>query len=169
MKVRKTTVPTDFLVSEFSPNDYSDAFECSFKSSKNITADDIQVAFWTEPPKWVNRLFKLRDILIKPFGIQSGEGKDFAAFAACIRSGGSHRFVSVPCKSDDETVLCLNDKHLIAYLSAKIIQSGDNKKVVMTTLVNFHNRLGKVYFFFICPFHGIVVRMTLKYVIKKLL
>jgi len=170
MKVQRGKIPNGSLVHKYLPVNYSDVYVCTFSTERNITPDDIQVSFWTNTPKWLDNLYKLRNILVKPFGLKNGNERDTRQFEECIRSGGNHGFVSVPDKSPDETVLCLTDKHLTAYLSVHIKDLGDNRKAVYTiTLVNFHNKLGYIYFYAICPFHHIVVKRMLGNTIKKLL
>ncbi len=127
------------------------------------------VAFWTAPPQWVDSLFKLRDILVKPFGIQGGNEGSRQELEKCIRAGGTYKFMSIAAKSDEETILYANDKHLAMYLSIKIEELNESdKQVTVSTLVKFHNLLGRAYFFIIYPFHCIIVKTMLKSVLKKL-
>ncbi|GGK09304.1 DUF2867 domain-containing protein [Parabacteroides faecis] len=169
MKVRNSTIPPDSLINQYLPANYSDSFECETDSDKKITPDDIQVSFWTTMPGWVNQLFKLRNLLVKPFGLQAGEGK-IQEFKECIRSGGNCSFASVTDKSPQETIVCLDDKHLCAYLSIHIENlEGNRKKIRSITVVHFHYWLGYVYFYTICPFHYLVVRNMLRYTLKKLI
>ena len=169
MKTRKSGIPSDSMTREFLPVDYSDSYEGEFTSTETITPDDLQIQFWTYMPKWMENLFKLRHILVKPFGLKAGEGNDTSKFEECIRSGGSHEVMSVAAKSENETVLRLNDKHLCAYLSVHIRKKeGDTKIVNVSTLVNFHYWLGYVYFYSIYPFHHIVVRQLIKHTLKRI-
>jgi hypothetical protein len=67
-------------------------------------------------------------------------------------------------------MISLNDKHLEAYISTKITElEGSNKNVKVTTLVKFHNTLGRLYFFMVYPFHCIIVGMMIKHAIGKLI
>jgi hypothetical protein len=169
MKTKKTTIPEDSLIRRYLPVDYSDAFECTFTSSKEVKADDVQLAFWSEKPAWINQLFNLRNFLVKPFKLRTDRKDDFLRnLNDAIRTGTPHGMVSIPAKSATETVLSMDDKHLLFYLSVQVKEQGENRKtVVATTLVRFHNALGKCYFAVIFPFHKLVVRSMLKYVIKK--
>lgn len=166
MKVRNSTIPADSLVNKYLPANYSDAFECEITTEKEITADDIMIAFWTDMPDWINKLFKLRNLLVKPFGLQGGDGK-MQDIKECIRSGGSYNFGSITDKSPRETVMRLEDKHLCAYLSVHIENTGENRwKISVITVVHFHYWLGYAYFYTICPFHYLVVRGMLKHVLR---
>jgi len=166
IKIHKSGIPQNSKISGYREIDYRDCFVCEIDSNKDISADDIMVAFWTIMPKWLSFLFKLRDILVKPFGLKTGENGDAKLLEEVIRNGGEYRFVSVLEKSDNETIISLSDKHLTAYLSAYIEKES---KIYATTLVKFHNKLGVLYFYAICPFHIIVVRNMFKTSVKHLL
>ncbi|MGM5629591.1 DUF2867 domain-containing protein [Apibacter raozihei] len=163
MKIKTGKVAEKDLIAQYLPSDYTEVLQCVFFSEKNITPDDIQVAFWTNSPQWIKKMFKLRDILVKPLGIKPGNENDKLELAKSIRLGENYRFISIPAKSIHETLLCMNDKHLVMYFSAKIIsETGDKKKLTITTLVNFHNLLGRLYFYIIYPFHCIIVKSMIK-------
>jgi len=162
MKIRKAKIPADSLIKNYLPANHADTFVGNLTNADNITADDIQVEFWTKNPKWLESLYKLRDIIVKPFGLKGGEERDVQMLEECIRKGIDYRFVSIPAKSENETVLCLNDKHLKAYISVYLENAeNDNKLVYATTVVHFHNKLGYLYFNVIRPFHYIVVKKML--------
>ncbi len=166
MKIKKIEIPQDILINYYLPSDYSDAFECTFTTLKEISPDEVQIAFWTTMPPVVKWLFKLRNILVKPFKLESGT--KIEELKECIQNGKSTPFVSIVEKTKDETILQMRDKHLNFYLSVKISnKENNNKSIIATTVVNFNNKLGKCYFFIISPFHDILVRMTLKYIVRK--
>jgi hypothetical protein len=142
-------------------------YACEVDSKKEIIPDDIMVNFWTDFPAWVNVLFKLRNFLVKFVGLKGTEGGDLKEFEKCIRIGGTYGFASVPMKSDNETILLLTDKHLNAYISVHVESMEEHKTISAITLVNFNNKLGRVYFFIIRPFHGIVVKSMLKRAVNK--
>lgn len=163
MKVIKTSPPSGSLISGYLPGDFTDAFEYTVEDSKGmLTPDKIQSVFWMHQPRWLKLLFKLRNIIVKPFGLKGNELK-IERFKECIYSGGTYNMVTVPAKRPDETVIILNDKHLEAALSVHIKGiEGNRRKVTTSTVVHFHNNLGRTYFFVIHPFHNIVVRSMLK-------
>jgi len=170
MKVRKTDIPEGSILKECLPANYTDAFSCKFRTGRQLTPDEIMLSFWTVMPKWVGILFKLRNILVKPFGLETNHDQKNEMLRECIVKGTSNGFISLAGKSPDETVLLLSDKHLDAYISVYLEDLGANtKNVTLTTLVRFHYWLGYVYFYTICPFHFIVVRSILKSTIKRLI
>ena len=162
MKVKKSTMPSGSLTENYLPTDYSDVYACVTETPKEIIPDDIMVNFWTDFPHWINSLFKLRDFLVKFVGLKGSESNNVKEFEKCIRTGETYNFVSVPAKSGNETVLLLSDKHLNAYISVHVESKEGHKTISAITLVNFKNKLGRIYFFFIRPFHGLIVKSLLK-------
>lgn len=169
MKIKKAQIEQTDLIHQYLPANFIECLQCTFRSKRKVSADDIMVEFWTVPPKWVMAMFKLRNILVKPFGIQGDDQGDRRELEKAIRTGGTYHFMSIPAKSDIETILCADDKHLVMYLSVKIEELNESDKVVtVSTLVKFHNSVGRIYFFIIYPFHCIIVNSMLKSVLKKL-
>jgi hypothetical protein len=170
IKVRKTNIDKEFIINKYLPANYSDAFECIAPLADEVTPDDLQIAFWSIEKGWVKNLFKLRNVLVKPFGLKSTDNKNISNFTECIKQGGSYHIVSVTDKSPNETVLLLNDKHLKAYLSVSISKLDNNlKRITLTTVVHFHNWFGYVYFYSIALFHTLVVKAMLGNSINELL
>ena len=53
--------------------DFCDSF--SLRIVADISNDEIVNHFFFKFPGWIEALFKLRDILVKPFGLQTGGDK----------------------------------------------------------------------------------------------
>jgi len=162
MKVKKSTIPSGSLTENYLPTDYSDVYALMTYTEKKITPDDIMVSFWTDFPCWINALFKLRNMLVKFVGLKSAENDNVKELEKCIRTGKTYNFASVPAKNGKETVLLLTDKHLDTYMSVHVESKEKHKTISVITLVNFNNRLGRIYFFVIRPFHGAIVKNMLK-------
>lgn len=167
MRIKSAKIPKEAVIGNYLPSNYHDVFECSFITKHKITPDDIQVAFWTQSPAWVSRLFKLRNILVKPLGLEVAKS-DPKAVEDCIRNSIPHKQFTFIDKTDTETIICLSDKHLDAYMSVYLTENGDQKKLYCTTVVRLHNVLGYLYFYPICPFHYFVVKSMMKFVVKSL-
>jgi len=169
IKLRKSTLPSGSLIEKYLPADHSDVYACAIDCENEITPDDLMVNFWTELPGWINALFKLRDFLVKFVGLKTTEGGNRKEFEESIRTGKTYNIASVPAKNANETVLLLSDKHLNAYISIHIESRKEHKTISATTLVNFHNKLGRVYFFVIRPFHGLITKSLLRRAVKSLI
>ena len=53
------------------------------------------------------------------------------------------------------------------YLSIHVESKEEQKIISAITLVNFNNKLGRIYFFVIKPFHGAIVKNMLKRAFNK--
>ncbi|MCD7971094.1 MAG: DUF2867 domain-containing protein [Candidatus Azobacteroides sp.] len=167
MKVKNTKVPEDSLTSRYTPADYVDCFTTEVCNQLPVTPDEMIIRFWTHHPAWVTFLFKLRNKLIKLVGLKEEE-KDQEAFISHIREGKSSGGMLVTDKSENETVMCLDATHLKAYLSV-YLRKKDNQTNFLSviTVVHIKNRQGKIYFTAIAPFHRIIVKRTIKYIINS--
>lgn len=172
MKIKKVKLNEDDFIANYLPANYTDSFECVFNSDKRVSADDLMVAFWTASPEWINKLFWLRDKIVKPFGIQPGSNRESNLLENAIRSNGSYRFFKVINKSENETTIGADDKHLKMYFSIKTITLEDpQRSIIVSTVVHFHNWLGKAYFYIIYPFHLFIapamIRSSITNILKK--
>ena len=167
IKLNKSTIPSDSLIAKYLPSDHSDVYACTVNCEKEITPDDVMVNFWTNFPNWISALFKLRDFLAKFVGLKTTESGNTKEFEESIRAGKTYNIASVPAKNANETVMLLSDKHLNAYISVHIETRKEQKTISVTTLVNFHNKLGHIYFFVIRPFHGLITKSLLKRSVKS--
>lgn len=159
MKTRQIPFPADSLAAKYLPADYADAFECTCPLPAEVTPDDILDGFRTAAPGWVEALMKLRNQLVRPFGLKHGNGKEPSKSV----------LGQVTDRSESETVSSLDDKHLLFYVSVRLVrETPEAARVLMGTIVHLHNRLGKVYFTVIRPFHKIIVQSSLRRVLRKL-
>ena len=91
---------------------------------------------------------------MKPFGIEGGD---------ILKSEDEDYLKDYIIEdTENEAIMRKDDKHLLFYVSiAKI----ENNLIDVTTVVQYHNALGKVYFFFIKPFHKMIVPRVVKDII----
>jgi hypothetical protein len=171
MKIIKSSLPENSQARNFLPSDYVETYSVIVSEHSRLTPDNILITFWTDFPEWLQMLFKLRDCLVKPFGLKAGHTPKNSKqkFEEAIRTARPLDLMTVPAKTADETVIRLTDKHLTAELSVHNEKLNDNKlKVNIITLVHYHNTLGKMYFFLIRPFHKIIVKAITIRSIKRL-
>ena len=60
--------------------------------------------------------------------------------------------------SENEVIAGRNNKHMDFRLSVLKVPDGDRTSVVVSTICTVHNLTGKLYLFFVVPFHGYGVR-----------
>ena len=169
MKINKTTIPSGSLTEKYLPADYLDVYACETDTPKEIIPDEMMVSFWTDYPQWIHALFKLRNFLVKFVGLKGDANDSVKELEKCIRTGEAYGLASVPAKNGNETVLLLSDSHLDAYMSVHVKKGQEHKTISAITLVNFNNKLGRIYFFVIRPFHRLIVKSLLKRAMKHII
>ena len=131
------------LIDKYLSSDYSDCVSRRINPAEPLTADFIFEQMFCNFPKPVAWLMKLRNALVKPFGLQGGDG---------FRNLVSER-------NDEEIVICKNDKHLCFRVSIYCSLPADGwQDAAVTTIVEFNNFLGRIYFIGIWIFHKLLVK-----------
>ena len=142
-------IDTASLLYKYLPFDYYDIFSKTIENKDEISPQMFLDMCFNEKnsPWWVRALLCLRNKLVKPFGLKV-----------------DGRMTDMICdKNENEIILGMKDKHLSFYVSlwsGKKEQNIQNLKI--TTIVQYQNMFGKVYFFIIYPFHKIIIRNMIK-------
>lgn len=137
----KTPIPPASRITDgFGRVDYYDVYRIRAKTDKSAEQLSREIM---RLPAWATALFRLRNAIVGVFGLKAGKAE--ASFP-------------VISQSDGEVVSGLPDKHLDFRLS---VLRGE-ETVSLTTVVRFNNALGRVYFFFIKPFHKLIIKTLLK-------
>lgn len=73
MNIIKTKIPGASVLNNSSKKfDYKDSFTAVFNDDRNlISTTDIGKAFFTSGPKWVEKLFSLRNKIVSIFGLKT--------------------------------------------------------------------------------------------------
>ena len=70
MKIERTTIPMQSFIYGFSLSaDYSECYQM-FTDKKSVTLESC-LSLFSFKPKWVDFLYKLRNLLVKPFGLKT--------------------------------------------------------------------------------------------------
>jgi hypothetical protein len=168
MQIEQISIPADSLIekNEFSI-DYSDCFSGQFHAEQPVALAECVRYCLNNWPTWIMILLRIRNFLVIPFGlITSTESeKDHRYPVISISKGSQARIFEVAEFTNEEVLLFVTDKHLDAWLSIIIKDLPGQQEIIMSTAVKFHNLIGKIYFFFINPFHKVIVRSLLNRVI----
>lgn len=97
------------LIDKYLPSDYSDSVSKRIKPTEPLSPDNIFEEMFCNFPKPVDRLFKLRNAIVKPFDLQGGEG-----FKNLILE-----------RNDEEIILSKDDSHLCFWVSIYCSQPED--------------------------------------------
>lgn len=135
--------------------DYSDSYSLDVKPGAELRPKDLLESVFSDTPRWVNLLMKIRNALVSPFGLETGD----------LRTGLREKIVE---ESERQAVLYSDDKHLIFKVSLSIYPLREGLcRIGISTAVCYHNRLGRVYFRLIRPFHRLIVRRTLRRIARS--
>jgi hypothetical protein len=139
--------------------DFTDTF--STTNHKDSLETITHLIFGTMP-KWVMFLMRLRNALVKIFGLKTDMDKDFKPQ---YKPGESIGFIKVFSVQDNEVLIGADDKHLdfrVSVFNSKEYQHN----IKVTTLVKYNNLFGKVYMALIRPFHIVIVKHMVKQAYK---
>jgi hypothetical protein len=169
MQITQIPLPQGTLIEKpHRCSNYSDCFHLLFHSDQPIQLEDCLKAFFYNWSSWIVSLMRIRNVLVKPFGLKTDVDnyKPNAPKEIILSIGSRIVFFEVLEKINNEVVLFGSDKHLDFWLSVILRSSFNQYELYITTSVRFNNRLGKTYFFLIRPFHKLIVR-TILFKVKK--
>lgn len=165
--------PARLAAGHLQRRDYVDSYSLPLPPS-TPTLDALVVQLLTDLPGWVLRMLRLRDRLVSVFGLQTGgAGQQLGHSELPLRPGGRVAFFPVVARATDdehdEVLLAEDDKHLAFCVSGLCARDtkGD-RRFAFTTVVEFHNRFGRLYFLPVKPFHRLMMRALLRRLAAKL-
>lgn len=171
MKTHTAIPPENSLITgNFSPVHYSDSYKTEFKCENTLHVDDLVYAFFDSSPKWIEKLFALRNSIVKMLGLKVSEVNDRKRQRELFRveKGNGLGLFKVFDKSHDEVLLGEDDKHLDFRILFNLTQRERNYIFTLTTPVRFHNSFGRFYFAIIKPFHRFIVPAMMNNIVKKI-
>lgn len=107
--------------------------------------------FFTAAPRWVGALLRLRDALVRPFGLRTSDTRSPERPDAMF---------PVLAVSSTEALLGLDDAHLDFRVVTTVDEA--SAQVTLTTVVRVHSRLGRVYWGVVRHVHPLVVRAIMR-------
>ena len=129
--------------------DYSDSYSLDVSSDAELCPGKLLESVFSDTPRWVNGLMRVRNALVAPFGLKAGESRVFRK--------------AIVEQSEREAILSNDDNHLIFKVTLSVFPRPDGvRRINISTVVQYHNRLGRIYFALIRPFHRIIVRRMLR-------
>jgi len=174
MKIRKSALPPISILAKHHYN-YADSFEGDLTAHpQNLSVTEVGKAFFSSGPKWIEKLFALRNSLVKRLGLKTpanatNKQAQLAQFNGEV--GERLGLFEVFYRDEKEMVLGEDDKHLnfrVSLLLSDSEKTSSQKCLTITTTVQFHNKWGKLYFLPVKPFHRLIVPTMLKNIINHL-
>ena len=134
-------------------------FSDTFSTTNHINSiEEITNLIFNTSPNWVNSLFKLRNKIVRLFGLKTGIPDDYNEK---YKVGGYVKFFKIFLVSDHEVILGADDSHL----NFRVIINNDKSdinNIKVITLVEYNNLMGKIYMGIIKPSHRQIVKIMVK-------
>ncbi|MCW5623645.1 MAG: DUF2867 domain-containing protein [Burkholderiales bacterium] len=157
-----TLPPESTIARAYESTHLADAYSVDLPAGASTDPEQLARFIFSQQPAWINGLMTVRDSLVAAFGIKTA--KHLASLGAEDRTGRVGIF-KIYSRSKTEIVLGEDDKHLDFRLSvfcANRAALPGRSRLVLSTVVHCHNRLGRMYILLIAPFHRLVVQSSLR-------
>jgi len=126
--------------------DYTDTYSVDVRVPQPISAEELSKTFFSAP-EWIVMLMKFRNAIMRPFGLK----------------GERNLSDLVSIESENTAQISKTDKHLDLIITLTTAVTGNEKqRISVCTTVRFNNRMGKIYFVFIKPFHKIICKTLIQ-------
>lgn len=173
--IHKTSLPAaSVLHATDQQYDYADSYSSvvELPPGQTVTIEDVAKAFFTAGPKWVEDLFALRNRIVGWLGLKTGGSVNRQQLLDnfTCEAGDRLGLFKVYAKNEQEVILGEDDKHLNFRVSLFMREASNqrDRELIISTVVIFHNWLGRLYFLPVKQFHRMIVPAMLKGVVKQL-
>ncbi|QQE10421.1 DUF2867 domain-containing protein [Planctomycetota bacterium] len=144
---------------------YMDSFSIQIPKAESVSVDYLNALIFSSVPQWIRVLMAIRNCLVKPFGLETGNIPLPKEVDPSIRfvEGESPIFFTVLLRNENEIVMAEKDKHLNFRASTLKVKNTDGSVTLyLTTIVHFNNIWGRLYFLPVKPFHKLIIKSILK-------
>jgi len=116
---------------------------------------EIFFALFGHTPFWMKALLITRNAIARRFELEAPTTAEILhpVMRASYHVGDKIGPWPIYFIGEDEIVAGRNNKHLDFRLSVLRVKDGEGESVVVSTICSVHNFSGKIYLFFIVPFH----------------
>ncbi|PDT88502.1 hypothetical protein CO669_19030 [Bradyrhizobium sp. Y36] len=137
---------------------FIDAFRADVGAT-SVSAREACTRMVLHGPRWVDALTRLRNILVKPFGLKtSGDGAP--------APHGMVGLFPVLSETPERLIAGFDDYHLDFRVVVDVAGDAADRRVTLTTLVRTNNLLGRAYLSLIVPFHKLVARSMMGCIVE---
>ena len=152
--IENKTMPINTKAKEFIKSiDFFDSFTVYIPKDEDIK--ELYIKGLVFSPKWVEYLLRLRNKIVKLFGLITVDTISKEYDFTVGKKVGMFTLYHI---QESEIITGEKDSHLDFCLSFL----KEDKKLTITTLVSYNNFFGKLYFFFVKPFHKLIVKSMMK-------
>ena len=154
--------PESSIARAYASMNLADAYAIELPAEASTHPEVLARFIFAHQAPWIGRLMKVRDALVAGFGLKTAKHLSSLGAQSGARRLGIFKIYST---SPTEVVLGEDDKHLdfrLSVLCADPPSPGAERRLILSTVVHCHNRLGRLYIFLIAPFHRWVVQSSLR-------
>ena len=156
LTVTAVPLPPESRATTFYPApDLADAYAVTLPDNAARDPEALARFVFSQQAPWVARLLWLRDRIMSVFGVKTTD--QLQAGADEVRRVA---FFRIYAQDAHEILLGEDDAHLNFRLTVR--RETGSQQLIVTTVVQCHNALGRLYILVIAPFHRRVVRSALR-------
>jgi Protein of unknown function (DUF2867) len=163
LSVTPVEIPAESAIARFYElTNLADAYSVTLPAGSITSPEQLARFIFAQQASWIKGLMKIRDVLVAGFGLKT---------SAQLTASDTHRqaerigIFKIYGTTEREIILGEDDKHLdfrLSVLCPSPVNPTDERRLVLSTVVHCHNRLGRVYIFLIAPFHRVIVQSCLR-------
>lgn len=161
MAVVECDVPSSSVLSRdlIENSDFHDSWRAPL-TRPDIAIVDLFFALFGHTPLWMKFILIVRNAAVRPFGLEAPTVGEILRPRVKSQHGLGEKIGPWPIffLADDEIIAGRNNKHMDFRLSVLRATEGGAADVVVSTICTVHNVFGRIYLFFIIPFHRAGVR-----------
>jgi hypothetical protein len=162
--IERISIPNGSLAEHaFKRIDYADTYRVQLLPNAPRDIDLLYETVFSLPPNsWIGHLMSLRNSLVRLIGLKTVASHDTPLPQRALQPGDKTRFLKVVARSANELLLGEDDKHLDLRVSVLRQENETSAWLVVTTVVQFNNWFGRLYFLPVRPVHQRLVPWMLK-------
>jgi hypothetical protein len=155
--------PESRVATVYAATNLADAYSIELPSGASADPEVLaRFIFSQSASSWMSALMTVRDALVAGFGLKTAKQLRSADFENRESRVGIFKIYST---GQTEIILGEDDKHLdfrLSVLCTDTRSSLGKRRLIVSTVVQCHNRLGRAYIFLIAPFHRLIVQSSLR-------
>jgi hypothetical protein len=155
--------PESRVTMQYAKVDPADAYSIELPAGTSKDPEVLARFIFSQLPPWMRVLMKMRDTVGAGFGLKTARQLTRADAADHENRVGIFKVYS---REPAEIILGEDDKHLdfrLSVLSSDAGSSPGRQRLILSTVVHCHNRLGRIYLFIIAPFHRLLVKSSMRH------
>ena len=170
--IRAVQVPPGSEIERQLPGAYfHDSYQALLPAqAAGSSALELSLQTFLKTPVWIDFLMRLRNCVVGLVGLKnlgSFNHLDLGKPASAYRVGDRVGIFSLRYLTDMEVILADSDKHLDVQVSVCKLMLHETALVNISTVVHVHNRLGRLYMFFVAPAHKVIAPATLRSLLRR--